>query len=58
MTEEVFFFMFKEHPTKDLVMIQVNNGAIQLNIEYQKRVFKLLKERLEKPKHVFLGVEK
>ena len=41
------FFMVKFHPTKDLVMVQVGNNAIQLDKDKQERVYKILKERLE-----------
>lgn len=42
------FFMIKEHPSIDLIMIQVDNTAIQLNTEQQKRVYEILKEKLER----------
>ena len=40
-------FMIRFHPTEDLVMIQVDNNAIQLNRKNQEKVYKILKERLE-----------
>lgn len=42
------FFMIREHPLEDLIMIQVGNDVVQLNREYQERVYKALKERIEK----------
>lgn len=42
-------FMIKIHPSRDLVMIQVDNMAIQLDKEHQEKVYKFLKERLEAP---------
>ena len=41
------FFMIKIHPNRDLVMIQIDNNAIQLDQEHQEKVYKFLKERLE-----------
>ena len=40
------FFMIKEHPTLDLIMIQVDRNAIQLNGKYQKRLYEYLKKRV------------
>ena len=42
------FFMIKEHPTIDLMMIQVDNTAIQLNTEQQKKIYEILKEKFER----------
>lgn len=44
--EEPSIFMIREHPTEDLVMIQIGNNAIQLNAKYQKKIYNYLKERL------------
>lgn len=41
-------FMIREHPSIDLVMIQIDNNAIQLDHEDQKKVYKYLKEKMEK----------
>lgn len=41
------FFMIKEHPSLDLIMIQVDNKAIQLNREQQLKVYNILKERFK-----------
>lgn len=38
--------MIKTHPSKDLIMIQVDNNMVQLNLEQQLKLFKVLKERL------------
>ena len=46
--ESTSFFMIREHPTLDVVMIQQGNHAIQLDTEYQKRIYEYLKERLLK----------
>lgn len=40
-------FMIRAHPTEDLLMVQVDNNAIQLNAERQERLYKILKERFE-----------
>ena len=42
------FFMIKEHPSRDLMMIQVDNTAIQLDGEHQEKVYKILKQKFEK----------
>ena len=42
------FFMIKEHPSIDLVMIQVDNNAIQLNRERQEKIYEYLKKKLVK----------
>jgi len=47
MSKKPFFYMIKEHPTLDLIMIQVDNNAIQLNAERQRRLYDYLKKRLE-----------
>ena len=48
MREDINFFMIKEHPTLDFVMIQKGCHAIQLDAKYQKRIYEYLKERLLK----------
>ena len=42
------FFMIKEHPQLDLMMIQVDNTAIQLDREHQEKIYKILKKKFEK----------
>lgn len=44
----VNFFMVKEHPIEDRIMVQVDNEKIELNREYQEKLYKILKERIEK----------
>lgn len=43
----VNFFMVKEHPIEDRIMVQIDNDKIELDREYQEKLFKILKERLE-----------
>ena len=43
----VNFFMVKEHPIEDRIMVQIDNEKIELNREYQEKLYKILKERLE-----------
>ena len=40
------FFMIREHPTEDKLMVQVGNMRVELNTEHQKELYKVLKERL------------
>ena len=39
-------FMIRTHPSMDLVLIQVDSMAIQLDKEHQEKVYNFLKERL------------
>jgi len=39
--------MIKEHPIEDRIMIQIDNEKIELNEEYQKRVYEYLKKKFE-----------
>jgi len=39
------FFMIREHPSRDLIMIQVDNTAIQLNGIQQLKLYKFFKEK-------------
>jgi len=41
-------FMIEEHPSKDLVRIQIDSNAILLNSENQEKVYNYLKKRLGK----------
>lgn len=43
----VNLFMVKIHPTKDLIMVQIDNNKIELDEEYQEKLYKILKERIE-----------
>ena len=43
----VNFFMVKIHPTEDRIMVQIDNDKIELNREYQEKLYKILKERIE-----------
>lgn len=45
--ETPFCFMIREHPTLNLIMIQIDNKAIQLNAKHQKRLYEYLKKKLE-----------
>lgn len=42
----VNFFMVKIHPTKDLIMVQIDNDKIELNAEYQEKLYEILKKEL------------
>ncbi len=45
--EQPDFFMIKEHPTLNFIMIQVGNNMVQLDAEHQRKVFEILRNRLK-----------